>query len=76
MRQIIHKGDGVILQCGMMGVVMSTPFKMHSYDPDYYCVVIDLEFMSLPVDLRAIAEVHRGGNRIDDLPTPHQLPLL
>lgn len=60
-----QRNDGVILHSGQRGIVTSGVFRMHSYDPDYRCVRIQLDEGEFPVDLRAVAEVWRRGQRVD-----------
>jgi len=57
-----QKNDTVLVCDGTEGIVKSKPFKMHSYDPDYYCVVVEFEEFTFPVDVRSIIEIRRGGN--------------
>ena len=62
----IRQGDGVITLDGQQGIVTSEPFEMNSHFVDIR-VRVDFGAWEGPIQLEAIAEVWRGGSRIDNV---------
>lgn len=70
----IRRGDGIITRNGSMGIATSEPFKATShFDIDVVRVAFD--FCEMPIQLSAIAEVWRDGQRIDNQEGFEQLQL-
>lgn len=80
MNTLIKNGDGVILWNGEKGIALSKPFQPKSMAVTGLVVVVSFDggdfTFQMPVEMRSIVEVWRGGNRIDTAPDAVQLELL
>jgi hypothetical protein len=63
----IQKGDGVILFTGGKGIVTSGIFEMNSHHTDNARVRVRFDDWEGPIQLEAIEQVWREGQRIDNI---------
>lgn len=65
----IKKGDGIVMFNGSRGIATSKSFKPQSMGVDGLVIAVAFDegdyTLTMPIELRSVVEVWRGGRRID-----------